>query len=106
MGLLPDGFLEEYARLAGRQPSPALRDFIEAYELMQDVLYYGTGIREDAGKVTGGGDHEGFWFGDDSLLELKSEVDARLAKARSELRGWSAARRRQAEDRPGSTDHG
>jgi hypothetical protein len=97
--LLPDGFLEEYARLARREPSPALRDFLEAYELLQDVLYHGTRIREDTGKVTGGGDHEGFWFGDDSLLGLKGAVDRRLAQTATHLRSWAKARARQAAGR-------
>jgi hypothetical protein len=106
--LLPDGFLEEYARLARREASPALRDFLEAYELLQEVLYHGTQIRDDTGKVTGGGDHEGYWFGDDSLLGLKGAVDRRLAQAASHLRLWAKARASQAAGRrtPSPDDRG
>ncbi len=100
--LFPEGFLEAYRSHLGGDPP---EDFVEAYDLLCDTLYYGTRISENVGKITGGGSR-GFSFGEPGLLGFKWAVDARLAALGAQVRHWAARGPREAPGGPRSQDHG
>jgi len=90
--LFPDGFLDTYRRLLGGGPP---REFVEAYEVLAETFYFGTGLAyEDAGDTTGGriGSERGVDFKEPRLRAFKWSVDRRLAALAQELRDWAVAR--------------
>jgi len=83
--LLPVPFQEEWQRTVG----PIPEDFKETYELLCEALYWGVRSRESApGGPRGKGYRPGYWFGDDSLLEVKSRADRYLSQTAKALRRW------------------
>jgi hypothetical protein len=88
--VLPDGFLATYRGAFGCNP-PA--EFLEAYDALADALYFGTGLREERQRITGGDVYQ-YWFGDDGLLDPKRAVDLRLASIREALWTWAKERSR------------
>jgi len=99
--LLPEGFLRAYREIGGGPPA----DFLEAYELLCEALYFGTGLREDAGRVSGSGPGD-YFFGEPGLLDFKGQVDRHLAAQASQVRRWAAARKGQEACRQGPGDPG
>ena len=99
--LLPEGFLRAYRDVGGDPPA----DFLEAYELLCEVLYYGTRIREDAGRISGSGAGD-YFFGEPRLLDFKGRVDSHLAAQASQVRRWATARKGQEANRPRPADPG
>jgi hypothetical protein len=87
--LLPDGFAQAYWDAFGDVPP---EEFLEAYEVACDVLYYGTRIRDEKSQRVTGGDAYQYFFGDPSLLSFKGAIDNRLAAIRAALRTWTEAR--------------
>lgn len=90
--LLPDEFLRSYREVVGGNPP---REFLEAYSVLAESLYFGTGLEySDAGYSTGGrqGFERGYDFGEPRLLRFKWAVDRRLAALAEELRSWTVAR--------------
>jgi hypothetical protein len=103
--LLPPGFAQSYWDAFGEIPP---RDFLEAYELLADALYFGTALKDETGKITGVGGSD-YFFGEPRLFGLKKAVDARLAAVRSALLRWTATRAgegaRRPRPRPNGRDH-
>lgn len=90
--LLPEGFLDVYRRELGGEPPT---EFLDAYELLCESLYFGVGLAPEAGNegYRKGRTARNYWFGDPGLLDPKAAVDNRLAAIRKELRAWAAARK-------------
>lgn len=99
--LLPAGFAQQYYDAFGGFPPD---DFLEAYELLCEVLYNGAGIPPDPGDEGKRGKrfHAGYFFGEPNLLGLKTAIDKRLTAIRAAVRWWSAssARARARRSRP------
>lgn len=97
--LLPAGFAQSYWDAFGELPD---EDFLEAYELLCEVLYNGARIAPEPGNEQKYGKrfHTGWFFGEPKLLGFKGAIDNRLAAIRKAVRGWSAASARQAARRP------
>lgn len=98
--LLPEQFLEVYVAAFGGSPP---EEFLEAYELLCDVVYFGTGLKPDAAEQQAARRTVlavSFDLKGARLLPFKGAVDNRLAAIRAELRKWSVARRRSQEGRP------
>lgn len=85
----PEGLLRTYTDAFGCLPP---EEFMEAYELCADVLYFGTGIDDDAGRIRGGTVDKDWFFGEPRLLRTKGAVDQRLTAIRAELRKWAVSR--------------
>lgn len=97
--LLPDRFAQTYWDAFGQIPP---RDFLEAYELLCDVLYNG-GQPADPREGGGGGGkryHASYHFREPRVFGLKKAIDDRLAAIRKELRTWTETRPREAARRP------
>jgi len=100
--LLPAGFAQAYWDAFGDVPPDG---FLEAYELLCEVLYHGSGIQDDTGKITGVGGSD-FFFGEPKLFGFKKAVDHRLAAVRSALRSWTEESARQGARRSRPRAHG
>lgn len=97
--LLPPGFAQQYWDTFRDFPPG---DFLEAYELLCEVLYDGARISPDPGEEGKRNKrfHVGIFFGEPRLLGFKTAIDHRLAAIRSALRAWTADRARAAAGRP------
>lgn len=93
--LLPPGFAQAYWDAFGEVPP---QEFLDAYDLLCDALYYGVRVTPDAGEEGERGKrfHTGITFGEPRLLGFKTATDRRLAAIRSALRTWTAERAREA----------
>lgn len=80
-------------------------EFLEAYEQLCLVSYYGTRIGEDAGLTTGGDRQGGFAFADLKLLGFKTRIDRRLTAEGAEIRRWAATRKGTGARRAEPADH-
>jgi len=84
--------LREWIRTFRQLPP---EEFLDSYELICSGLYFGFRTREQdesTNRKRGKAQRAQYWFGDASLLEVKSLVDARLAAITRALR----RRRREA----------
>ena len=92
--LLPDGFLDTYRAVFDDDPP---KEFLDAYELLADSLYFGLGLQLEhtPGKFRGNWGADWF-FAEPRLLEIKSLVDRRLASASQALRAWATKGKREA----------
>lgn len=95
--LLPERFLGAWREAVGPLPE----EFKETYELLCESLYWGTRSREQTGRPTSGkGFRPGYWFGDDSLLEVKERADRYLSQTAKALRRWTNQGRPRRAQRP------
>jgi hypothetical protein len=103
--LLPPGFSQQYWDTFGELPP---EDFLEAYELLCEVFYYGSRLAPEPGDEGNRGKqyHTGIWFGGDQLWSFKAATDDRLASIRTALRSWSASRARESARRSRSARDG
>ena len=97
--LLPPGFAQQYWDAFGELPP---EDFLEAYELLCEVLYNGARIAPEPGNERKHGKrfHTGWFFGEVQLLGLKTAIDRRLAATSRAVWRWSAEKSRAASRRP------
>lgn len=91
--VFPEGFLDAYRSVFWSEPPEA---FLEAYDVLKDILYFGTGLPpEGGGGIRGKRFHEGYWFGAAELLGFAGAVDRRVAALRGEIRRYQRAHRRE-----------
>lgn len=97
--LLPPGFAQTYWDAFGDFPPT---EFLEAYELLCEVLYNGTRLAPEPGDEQPHGKrfHTGWFFGEPKLLGLKTAIDQRLAAIRASVRRWSTESARTQARRP------
>lgn len=105
--LYPPGFLQQYWDAFGELPS---EDFLEAYELLVEVFYFGSRLAPEPGEegVHGKRYHTGLWFKGDRLFSFKKGVDDRLAALRAAIRTWTEEGPREGprRSRPGADRRG
>lgn len=90
--VFPEGFLDAYRSVFWGEPPAA---FLEAYDVLKDILYFGTGLPPEGGGIRGKRFHEGYWFGGAELLGFAGAVDRRVAAVRAEIRRYERAHRRE-----------
>lgn len=81
-----------YRRLFGTKPP---EDFVRAYAVLCEAIYFGTAKSEDAGPIKRGKKSPGeYWpLHEWRLLPAKSEVDKALAQIARALQRWDEGRR-------------
>lgn len=83
--LLPRDFVDAYRGAFSSDPP---EEFLEAYEVLCDALYWGAGGRVDDGSVSRRGRTRQSWFfADVRLLRGKTIADRLLARTASALQG-------------------
>lgn len=88
--LLPPEFLEAYWDAFHAVPPV---EFLEAYELLCEALYFGVRPDEMPPELTSRGrDPQAWFFREPDLFRPKSRVDSYLAQTSKALRAWSASR--------------
>jgi len=88
---LPDDIRERLGAQLGH-------DFVEAYALLCEAVYFGVGQRDDVEvEAAARRLHEArdYFFGDVGLFEFKVEVDKALRKIAAEVSRWTSSRERR-----------